>query len=1144
MNKTIKIFLLLISIILFCNNIFSQSLSGNYTIGGTSPNYLTLNAAVTDLVAKGVNGPVNFKIRSGEYIEHIEISEFAGSSKTNIVTFESETGNKEDVTIAHSHSSSSEISNFTIKLVGGDNLVFKNITIQSIKLQDGKENHPRVIHILKNSDNISFFNNNIKAWLYTDSPNEENSCIGIENDSNDSITFYNNEIIGGATAIYNYGVNYLYVENNKFTKQKYYTIYLDGASNIRIVENNIHQINPSLNNPNIYLMNTNDSLLVSKNRITLEKASTGIAVRFTSKTNHKKVISNNIINILSGASDWALGIQTEYNDTTVDIIHNTVNINSKNGLCVFSLNDKSFLKNNQLINNSGGYCVELRTPINVQTEFNNVFNYTTSNLYKVDNAIYNTISNIQGIGYESNSYSYNPYFYSLENPIPYNGNLYLGEFVDFITDDIWGNSRLTTTTIGAIEVASSIQNDASLLNFNLENSTICPNENINLSIEIKNNSTNNLTQATIVCEYNGSPIINFPWSGNLSQGQSELVQIGTHNFSSGSFDLVIYSTLPNNFIDDVPMNDTVKVQKITSLKGEFTVGNATSDYSTLLSAIKDLQVHGVCGPVTLKLTDGYHTDHYIFENINGLSATNTLTIESLSGDSSKVKFYNYYCPEVNGLSHITFRNVTFYTQFSYTVLKINKSSNVKIHNCLVNASQTGGSLENFYIFNSSDILIQDNLFRYGGYPIAIYYSDGITIKNNSFQEKVGGTLKLSKSNNILFTKNSVKNGSFATNPLFYFKDTCNNVEIKSNNIDGSRIFQFENFTTIPNAEIKIYNNMIISNNQFCKLTNSENVKIVNNSIYSYGNTSNIIEFLYSNKNIEFKNNSVLTGLSYMFYSYNSLPTNFISDYNILYTTKTDFAYWTTPISKSDWQTTYNNDLNSSFSSPEFVSTTDLHANNSSLMSNLGTPISYVTTDFDGEIRDALTPDIGADEFVTDSTSFLDLYISELISPDTTSCFEPQDSLIIEVYNASPNVVTNFDVAYRIYGVLHDSSTYIIRIPPYSSQKVNLGYLYYSPKTMYSIDIELFKPNGSADNNSINNSIEFDYYYIDSVKIIKDINECNGQIELYLENHPRSSILWSNGSSDYRILNAISPQTYTISITDYKGCIYSDTIVVE
>lgn len=64
-------------------------------------------------------------------------------------------------------------------------------------------------------------------------------------------------------------------------------------------------------------------------------------------------------------------------------------------------------------------------------------------------------------------------------------------------------------------------------------------------------------------------------------------------------------------------------------------------------------------------------------------------------------------------------------------------------------------------------------------------------------------------------------------------------------------------------------------------------------------------------------------------------------------------------------TTPTMDANGISSNPFFTSATDLHidAGSGSAVNAAGTPITGVATDYDGQMRDAATPDIGADEFI-------------------------------------------------------------------------------------------------------------------------------------------------------------------------------------
>lgn len=84
-------------IFLTVHSLFAQPLSGIYTIGGNSPDFTTINAAVNTLEANGISGPVVFNVRSGIYETNggteraLHISQFiSGASATNTVTFQTD----------------------------------------------------------------------------------------------------------------------------------------------------------------------------------------------------------------------------------------------------------------------------------------------------------------------------------------------------------------------------------------------------------------------------------------------------------------------------------------------------------------------------------------------------------------------------------------------------------------------------------------------------------------------------------------------------------------------------------------------------------------------------------------------------------------------------------------------------------------------------------------------------------------------------------------------------------------------------------------------------------------------------------------------------------------------------------------------
>ncbi len=86
-----------------------------------------------------------------------------------------------------------------------------------------------------------------------------------------------------------------------------------------------------------------------------------------------------------------------------------------------------------------------------------------------------------------------------------------------------------------------------------------------------------------------------------------------------------------------------------------------------------------------------------------------------------------------------------------------------------------------------------------------------------------------------------------------------------------------------------------------------------------------------------------------------------------------------------WQNATGTDLNSISDSVAFTSSTDLHILNGTVtaLESAGTPIVGITTDIDGQTRNASTPDIGADEFAGVNPADVlagDYYIPQGVNP--------------------------------------------------------------------------------------------------------------------------------------------------------------------
>ena len=120
------------------SRLFAQPLSGNYTIGGSNPDFATISDAVNALLTDGVAGPVNLNIRPGTYEEnggtdrtlYID-QQISGASQANPVTFQPDVaggGNVDNVMLRRIVGPYSEAG--WIAEIRSDGIILKELTIE------------------------------------------------------------------------------------------------------------------------------------------------------------------------------------------------------------------------------------------------------------------------------------------------------------------------------------------------------------------------------------------------------------------------------------------------------------------------------------------------------------------------------------------------------------------------------------------------------------------------------------------------------------------------------------------------------------------------------------------------------------------------------------------------------------------------------------------------------------------------------------------------------------------------------------------------------------------------------------------------------------------------------------------------------
>ncbi|MCU0333262.1 MAG: hypothetical protein MUC75_07910 [Ignavibacteriaceae bacterium] len=224
-----KTILITIFISFIVARIFSQPLTGSYTIGGNSPDFATLQLAADALNARGVSGAVFFNIRPGTYSKNggnntvlMLDSIVTGLSSVNRITFQPDdgAGGNVDNVILEMNITDPNTADPRLVLVGLDYITFQNLTF----LENDSSLHVfnnRLVDLQINS----FFNPVIEGVVFDgckfigSNPTGTETGIGLNSGTND-ITITGNTFMrllnGVLTASSFSSFGNLIIEDNQF----------------------------------------------------------------------------------------------------------------------------------------------------------------------------------------------------------------------------------------------------------------------------------------------------------------------------------------------------------------------------------------------------------------------------------------------------------------------------------------------------------------------------------------------------------------------------------------------------------------------------------------------------------------------------------------------------------------------------------------------------------------------------------------------------------------------------------------------------------------------------------------------------------------------------------------------------------------
>jgi hypothetical protein len=456
------------------------------------------------------------------------------------------------------------------------------------------------------------------------------------------------------------------------------------------------------------------------------------------------------------------------------------------------------------------------------------------------------------------------------------------------------------------------------------------------------------------------------------------------------------------------------------LSGSYSINSALltggTNFQSLNAFATALSANGVSGNVTATITSGSgpYTEKVIFQNITGLGASATITLEGngeIVNDTTDAT--NRYIIRLSNLSHFTINNLKIVREPSSAsgflgIHIFGTGSHITISNCEVDMSGATSTLVGAYIASGSETSIlttgnfhnltfNNNKSEGGGYGVSVFglispLATNIIISNNEINNAASNGIYLRETDGAQVFGNSFDKNHIAVSGANFIQlaQAANiNAQIYNNII---RVNQTANGTlTIRGIYLfngtghKVYNNII----QEVKLTSgnftaievrtgatapeiSFNTISLDHTLQTTGNLYGIKEEL-SNTNAMLRNNLIsitqpTTGAkaALALASTSTVTTAFNSNYNLLYAPGGNVAVrnTTTPTlypTLMDWQGASTQDAMSVSLNPMFVVDTFVMPTNPAA-NNLAVPIAYVTTDFLGAPR-AVVPDIGAYEFL-------------------------------------------------------------------------------------------------------------------------------------------------------------------------------------
>lgn len=455
----------------------------------------------------------------------------------------------------------------------------------------------------------------------------------------------------------------------------------------------------------------------------------------------------------------------------------------------------------------------------------------------------------------------------------------------------------------------------------------------------------------------------------------------------------------------------------TGKSGTYTVG-AGADFGTIQGAVNSLK-DGIDGPVVINIKRGIYNENVEIPEIPGASATNTITIQSESGDYHDVQIYHntyneptysddkmfaeYGVFTVAGADWVTLRGLeltTTDTTYPGVLHVKNASRHLTVDGCYIHAKmETNYSNDINLVYTyvrskfenqNNDYLTVKNCLLEGGYigvrmggtsTVVQTKEVGGIIENNIIRDFGAKGIYLHdelgakvRNNRIENTKTTKSVEAMDIDSKYAGDD---NVEISGNKINLSVSntaagISMRSVIGTDNAPVNVFNNeVVISSDNASSVgikigSASKNMNIAYNTVNMNGNAKSSALWFNDTgiENMNVLNNIFMNkagGYAYRYYKAECVGKATYA-HNVAHTSGSVFAYDKSELATYENWKTISKETDGQNVAVEFFDDEDILQPKAEGNLRTAQPLAYVTTDITGTERNATTPTIGAYEF--------------------------------------------------------------------------------------------------------------------------------------------------------------------------------------